>query len=267
MVKAYAKVNYHLSVIGQFEDGYHQLVMINDRVKTLYDKVYISKSFHNDVYYSLNELNHLENNICLNILNYMYDKYNFKNHYDIYIKKNIPLGAGLGGGSSDAACIINELSKLESLNLSIDEKVNIARLFGSDIPYCIYNIPCLVEGYGELITPIKNFKRKNKLYLILPDIHSETKKVFSKYNKSYSNPNKELLINSLLKEDYKSLFYNDLEESSFNCYPKLYQTKFELSKLGICTMSGSGSSFILCATKNKEFKKYLKNYHINFVKF
>ena len=149
--KAYAKINLRLNVLGKNEFNYHNLSMLNAKI-SLADELEIIESTKNEVEYSVDSLNSLENDICLNVLNELIDEFKIKKRYHIYIKKNIPLGAGLGGGSSDVACIINAISELNKLNLTIEEKIKIGIKYGADVPYCLVNDISLVEGIGEKIT-------------------------------------------------------------------------------------------------------------------
>ena len=148
---AYAKINIMLYVEGKLENGYHSLKMLNAKV-SLADELEFTLNNVNAVEYSIDELNHLENNLCLNVLNELTSLFNIKEHYHIYIRKNIPLGAGLGGGSSDVACIINFINDKHNLNLTLDEKINIGIKYGADVPYCLINDVSYVEGIGEKLT-------------------------------------------------------------------------------------------------------------------
>ena len=118
---AHAKINIRLNVLGKNENNYHNLSMVNAKV-SLADEIVIEENKQNIVEYSVDSLNNLENDLCLNVLNEITSKFSIEKKYYIYIKKNIPMGAGLGGGSSDVACIINALDQIHNLNLSLDEK-------------------------------------------------------------------------------------------------------------------------------------------------
>ena len=121
---AYAKINIMLYVEGKLESGYHNLKMVNAKV-SLADELEITLSDNNTVEYSIEELNQLGNNLCLNVLNELTSLYNIKERYHIYIKKNIPLGAGLGGGSSDVAAIINFINESKGLGVRKEDLISI----------------------------------------------------------------------------------------------------------------------------------------------
>lgn len=255
---AYAKINVRLNVLGKNEKNYHNLSMVNAKV-TLADEVEINIGNENSVTYSLEELNHLENNLCLNVLNEIVNDYNIKERYNIYIKKNIPLGAGLGGGSSDVACVINALDKLHNLKLSLEEKIKIGLKYGADVPYCLIDDVALVEGIGEKITPLK-VAFKERIVVVYPNIFVSTKDVFSNV-KSYSNQNDKFEIEKTINnKEYQRLLVNDLEGPSFELKPELREFKDNLGKIGLTVMSGSGSSMLVFINKDEQFEKIVKLY-------
>lgn len=255
---ANAKINIRLNVLGKNENNYHELSMVNAKV-SLADEIEIILAKENAVKYSLEELNNLENNLCLNVLNEITSNYNIKERYNIYIKKNIPLGAGLGGGSSDVACIINALDEMHNLNLNLEEKIKIGLKYGADVPYCLIDDVALVEGIGEKITPL-NVKFKERVVIVYPNIFVSTKDVFSKvkkYGTKSNNTEFEKLINN---REYKSLLINDLEEPSFELQPELKNIKQNLEKIGNTVMSGSGSSMLVFINNDEQLEKIIKLY-------
>lgn len=250
---AYAKINIRLNVLGKNKNNYHELSMVNAKI-SLADEIEIKESKTNCVEYSLDELNKLENNLCLNVLNEITDKFKIEKRYNIYIKKKIPMGAGLGGGSSDVACIINALDKLHNLNLSLDEKIAIGLKYGADVPYCLINDVALVEGIGEKITPL-DLSFKKRIVVVYPNIFVSTKDVFSKVQ-SYSLKSDEQSIKQLIiNNEYDELLINDLEQPSFILKPELKSIKDDLSKIGKTVMSGSGSSMLVFITNNEQLEK------------
>lgn len=239
---AYAKINIMLYVEGKFESGYHNLKMVNAKV-SLADELEITLSDNNTVEYSIEELNQLENNLCLNVLNELTSIYNIKERYHIYIKKNIPLGAGLGGGSSDVAAIINFINEQHSLNLTIDEKINFGVKYGADVPYCLINELAYVEGIGEKVTPL-NYNLKNDVVLVYPNIFISTKEVFNNVKKYNIAPSIEEVSNTLTN-DFTKMLHNDLENVTFKIDVSLRKLKDTLQQFGNVVMSGSGSTMIL----------------------
>ena len=240
---AYAKINIRLNVLGKNEHNYHNLHMLNAKV-SLCDEIEIIKSAKNKVEYSVEELNHLENDLCLNVLNEMKTKYSLADNYYIYIRKEIPMGAGLGGGSSDVACIINALDEINNLNLTLEEKISIGLKYGADVPYCLINDLAIVEGVGEKIK-ILDQKLKQKIIIVYPNVHVSTKDVFN-HVKQYSKAlNDGVLQKNIYNKDYSVLLQNDLEQPSFILNKELESLKLSLSKYCPVVMSGSGSSMLM----------------------
>lgn len=255
---ANAKINIRLNVLGKNENNYHNLSMVNAKI-SLADEIEITLCNENRVSYSVEELNHLENNLCLNVLNEITTKYNIKEKYNIYIKKNIPMGAGLGGGSSDVACIINALDKVHNLNLTLEEKINIGVKYGADVPYCLIDNLALVEGIGEKLTFLNN-KLKERVAVVYPNIFVSTKEVFQKVKK-YSNAiDRKTIEKYILNKEYEKILFNDLEEPSFEIEPKLKQIKESLLQVGYTIMSGSGSSMLVFIKDDKDLEKIKQIY-------
>lgn len=258
---AYAKINLRLNVLRKNENNYHDLSMLNAKI-SLADEIEIKESDKNVVKYSCEELNRLENNLCLNVLNELVNKFNIKERYNIYIKKNIPMGAGLGGGSSDVACVINIIDQLHNLKLTLNEKINIGLKYGADVPYCLINSLAVVEGVGEKITTL-DISLKERVVVLYPNIFISTKSVFNSV-KSYS---KKLSVQDIKKyiinKDYEKLLFNDLEKVTFELSDELLAIKKSLLKIGPTIMSGSGSSMIVFIKNDSdvhEIKKMYPNY-------
>lgn len=259
---AHAKINIRLNVLGKNEFNYHNLSMINAKI-SLCDEINIEESCYNIVTYSLDILNNLENNLCLNVLNEMCDKFNINKRYNIYIKKNIPLGAGLGGGSSDVAAIINLIDELHSLNMTLSEKIEIALKYGADVPYCLINELALVEGIGEKLT-LFTTKLKQRIVVVYPNIFVSTKDVFKNVNKYSKANNKETFEMLLSNKEFNKILYNDLEEPSFILEPRLKIIKDNLSKIGLTIMSGSGSSMLVFIDNDEQYA-LIKTMYPNFL--
>lgn len=252
VIKVPAKVNLRLEIKSIREDGYHELAMVNSRV-SLFDIITITEDKENKVIFSIDELNNISNNICLNLLNDMCNIYNIRKRYSIYIEKHIPQGAGLGGGSCDAAAILNFIDKDCELKLSLEEKINLGVKYGADVPYCLIDDVAYVEGIGEKIT-LFNCDIDENIYLICPRYFTSTKESFNLSKQSNNILTFDEIRHYIKTRDYKSLFYNGLEEATFLINPRLKEIKEILSNFGCVTMSGSGSSFILIENKKPSFE-------------
>lgn len=241
--KAYAKINLRLQVINKRPDGYHNLQMLNTRIN-LYDVIDLELASHDEICF-INK--NIEPEFLLKVLNTIRNKYNIKDKFKIIIEKNIPLGAGLAGGSSDAAAIIELIDELYQLNLTLDDKIEISKLLGADIPYLFFNSLALVEGIGDKVTPIK-LNIPTEYILLYPNIVLSTKEVFTN-NLKYSQAITEEDLIKLSGNDVLDIYKNDLEASAFYICPLLKTLKNELSIYGKTWMSGSGSSILIYANK------------------
>lgn len=257
--KAYAKINLSLRVLRKREDNYHDLESIMCKID-LYDtltfkinKLKINRII-NDIY---------SDNLVLKAANLIKEKYGLNQGVDIFIKKQIPSQAGLGGGSSDAASVLIALNKLFKLNLKFNELLEMAISLGSDIPYCLFDEIALVSGRGEKIK-VLNTKLKPYLVLVKPEINCSTKTIFENHKIIESN-NLNALIEALESNNLKEVarhLNNDLETTVnilFN--DKISMIKELLIKNGAlnASMTGSGSAvFGLFENKKTAKISYLK---------
>ena len=177
-----------------------------------------------------------------------------------HLHKNIPMGAGLGGGSSDAAFFIQILNQLAELNLNTNEKHAIASQLGSDCAFFIENKAAFCYGRGELFEPINLNLQGFYLVLVYPSVHISTQEAYAGVMPHPSNFDLRN-ISLLPMDEWKNIVKNDFEESIFPKHPQLKALKETLYKLGAeyASMTGSGSS-VFGLFKNKievdELKKY-----------
>ncbi len=266
--KAFAKVNLGLEVCGKRTDGFHDLKMIILPI-SLYDTLYFE--IDDDITLEVKGADiSLKDNLVYQVTCYKKDYFDIKKGVKITLDKQIPLGAGLGGGSSDAAATIRALSKLWNLHLSDAKMHEISLLFGSDVPFFIKSLPSLVEGRGEILKPIK-LKKALEMILLYPNYQTKTKEVFSKISTYQSSKRIDYLKMALEEGNIKkiaNLVFNDLSEASNivcqnnnnispNFLLELLKKYFPLATL----MSGSGSTIISlwedASYKNSLFE-YLK---------
>lgn len=239
--KAYAKINLMLRVLNRREDGYHNLQMVNIKID-LFDLIEITKTTK-DVIVEFNPVIEVNNNIVKKTAIYMMRKFNIDGGLKIKIKKHIPIGAGLGGGSSDVAVVINLIDSLFNLQLKNKEKEEIALLFGADVPYCLYNKMAIVEGIGEKVTLIANPLPYNVI-VVYPNIVIKTKDIFLRIN-NYSNKiDEKALIEAINKGQAFNFFINDLTKEVVKEYPLIKEIIERISKDKVehVMMSGSGSA-------------------------
>ena len=256
--KSPCKINLFLDIKSKREDGYHFIESLFHTID-LFDiiKIEESKEFKISTSgkYKLND--NEEDNIVAKIFYHFKNQMELKKNYKINIEKNIPTGAGLGGGSSNAATMIKFF--LEELNIKPDnELIESFSKFGADIPFFIKGGLSWVSGIGEKIYSF-NFTLPYKIILIYPNINVSTKLAYSKFTENDFNKSDIFYIKNLLEKNGKINFndlyshaYNIFEKNVFNIEPKIkeYKEKAETEiKRKIC-MSGSGSSLFALYNQN-----------------
>jgi len=242
--KSYAKVNIFLKIIG-FRGSYHEIASRFMLVKNLYDIVKFEKtSFHDEFILEGDFSCPANKNTIYKIYQELSDipkvKDFFKTH-KVVVQKHIPEFAGLGGGSSNAATFLNMVDDILNLGLTLNEKVEISKKIGSDIPFFIYGYDSAnVTGVGEIVE--KYDEEALNLHTFTPAIKCSTKEVYKKYRENFKAFDKEL-ANKLLKmnskdilENFLPLELNDLMQPCLELYPDL--EKYTQDRF----FSGSGSS-------------------------
>lgn len=271
---AYAKINLSLDVLRKREDGYHDLRMVMQQID-LKDVITVKNSDEVKIECNNPKVPTDTSNLVCKAYRILADKFNIKKGVNINIEKNIPIAAGLAGGSSDAAATLKGLNKLWNLNLTDKELMELAVNIGADVPYCILGGTALAEGIGEELTTLKSFE--DKLVLIAkPDIDVSTAYVYTnlKLDKLNQHPNTENIINNIESDDIISLsnnMINVLETVTINKYKIIEDLKTKMLKYGALgsLMSGSGPTvFGLFDDMNKmencynELRKDIKEVYI-----
>ena len=241
------KINIGLRVVRKREDGYHDMETIFYPVYGLHDELEVEPA---------EEFAFLQDGLvvdCLPTDNLIYKVYKrMQEHFPqignvkITFKKNIPFGAGLGGGSSDAAHMAIALNELFSLGLTREQLAEEVRSLGADCPFFIYNTPCYAEGIGDKLTPITLDLRGLRLVMIKPNCSVSTKEAYAGIVR---HPEAEGQIKQALTEgqtltDMYPLLINDFEQTVFPIHPEIAAIKKRLQDAGAiyAAMSGSGST-------------------------
>ena len=248
-IKAYAKINISLDIVGKREsDGYHLLKMIMQNID-LYDEISIEKQ-KSGITISCNKsyVPTDSRNLAYKAASLFKDTYNIEDGVHINIIKNIPVSAGLAGGSTDAAAVLKLMNQIFKVNASNEELMELGLKLGADIPYCINGGTALCEGIGEKITTLKPFKDKI-LVLVKPSFGVSTKEVYKAFNldRVRLHPKTEKLIEAMEQDD---LYYvannmkNLLENVTLIKHNVLIKIKEEMNRYGAVgsMMSGSGPS-------------------------
>jgi 4-diphosphocytidyl-2-C-methyl-D-erythritol kinase len=239
-----AKINLGLNIVSKREDGYHNLetvfypIMIKDALEII-----VSKDDKDTFYESgINTGTDPDTNLVMKALKLM------RNHYDIppieiHLLKKIPFGAGIGGGSADAAFMLKLLNNKFELGATDEELARLAAQLGADCPFFVYNRPLFASGIGEVFEEVNLSLAEYYLVLVKPDVHVSTKDAFSLINPHVPSISLKEIVKSPVSE-WKNVMENDFEKSIFPKYPIIQQIKEKLYALGAeyASMSGSGSS-------------------------
>ncbi|HHY79299.1 MAG TPA: 4-(cytidine 5'-diphospho)-2-C-methyl-D-erythritol kinase [Thermoanaerobacter sp.] len=243
-VKAYAKINLSLDVLGKREDGYHEISTIMQSID-LADILEFEKSDTIEILCDNPKVPVGEDNLIVKVINLLKEKYQKKEGILVRLNKKIPLAAGLAGGSADAAATIVALDKLWNLNMSKEEKKEIALKVGADVPFCLEGGTKLAKGIGEIFENLKI--PSMSLLLVKPDIEISTKEIYDKWDRlNFKSHHATFLVAQAIQEGniYKIAenIKNDLELVTSRECEVINQIKEELLKKGAlgCAISGSG---------------------------
>lgn len=247
-VLAPAKINLFLEITGKRANGYHNLESIFQTID-MYDRIQILPSeFDAKLSLKCNTKSlPLENNLVIKAARELQKAGRCKKGARIYLEKHIPVGAGLGGGSSDAASVLKALVDLWKLKISKQKLHQIASKLGADVPFFLYGGTALAKGIGDKLQSLKNVEPSIYL-LIYPRIHVSTASVYRKLRFPLTSRQKITKIRKLLESGNNSTIwgqhlYNRFESIVFGDFPEIQNIKGVLKMYGLNgLMSGSGSS-------------------------
>ena len=261
-IRAPAKINLRLRVVGKRKDGYHLVDTIMVPV-SLYDEIEILKTG------SRGELELTchhplvpsgKNNLAYQAASLLLRERRIQDGVRIHISKRIPVGAGLGGGSTDAAAVLRGLNRLLGLNYPLKRLERISLSLGADVPFFIRGVAARVQGIGERVTPIRDFPR---LWVVIayPGFSVSTAWVYGNLRRKLTKSRLNTSIISLLESPDKigRLLVNDLESVTASHYPKIGFLKEKLTRAGAtgALMSGSGSSVFGVFSSRRRAKQAL----------
>ena len=240
-----AKINLGLNVVERRKDGYHNIetvfypiglsdILEVEPSETCQDYIFSSSGI---------ELGgDPEDNLIVKAYRLLRSEYQFP-AVDISLIKQIPFGAGLGGGSSDAAFMLKALNEMFELKITTKKLEKYAAMLGADCPVFIKNKPIFATGTGNVFTPIELSLKGYYLLLIKPEVHVSTPEAYSLVVPEKPETSLVELIKQPISE-WKNTIRNDFEKSVFSRYPAIKEIKQELYKMGAiyASMSGSGSS-------------------------
>ncbi len=246
-LKALAKINLGLDVLGKRENGYHDVRMVMQTIY-LYDNVTLDKtqeegiSVITNLYYLPTD----NNNIAYKAAKLLMDEFHIEGGVRITLEKHIPVAAGMAGGSSNAAAVLVGMNKLFGLGLTQAELMERGVTLGADVPYCVMRGTVLAEGIGEILTPLSPLP---KCYVLIakPGISVSTKTVYEKLDSQAieEHPDIDGLLEGLERQDLKkvaSSMGNVLERVTIEQYPVIEDIKNVMKEAGALNamMSGSG---------------------------
>jgi 4-diphosphocytidyl-2-C-methyl-D-erythritol kinase len=272
-VRAYAKINLGLHVLGKRSDGYHNIETVF-RLIDLYDEL---EMVQNDqgTHFSCNrpELSDDNTNLCLRAAHLLRDLTGCHTGVEMNLTKRIPIGAGLGGGSSDAAATLKGLTRLWSLDISQEELQTISESLGSDVPFFFTGQTAHATGRGEILESFV-LPLPYSILVATPSIHVSTAWAYSslKLVENVSRPKLRDLLTASTRDPgtLRRELTNDFEETVFRQYPEILKLKEAIVSGGADTalMSGSGSSvfgFFSTAEKAKALASDLSAHYFTSV--
>ena len=247
-IKGYAKVNLTLDVLSKRPDGYHDISTIM-RTVDIFDTVEISLTDEGiELSTSLDFLPTDEKNIAYRAAQAIFSETGIQKGAKIHITKNIPCGAGMGGGSADGAAVLVLLNKLLGSPVSIERLLEIGAKIGADVPFCIMCGTYLAEGIGEILSEV-SAKGSIPVVVVKPEVSISTPLMYKKLDEREisKRPDTKGMIKALetgSPEQIAELLYNVMEEAAIEEHHIISEIKESLIKKGAINaiMTGSGSA-------------------------
>lgn len=254
----YCKINLGLSIIAKRADSYHELETVFYPI-ALKDILEIIPTRNQELtHFSHSGISipgDSKNNLCLKAYQLLKNDFPTLPEIQMHLHKVIPMGAGLGGGSSDGTTALIILNDLFQLNLSHDQLMAYAETLGSDCPFFLFNRTCHASGKGEILSPIHIDLSNYQIVLLHPGIHIATQWAFQQINPC----KKERSIKDIIQEPiqhWKHTLVNDFEAPVIQSHPIIGALKNDMYQQGAvyASMSGSGSSLFGIFEKDKKYQ-------------
>ena len=274
VIQANAKINLALNIIKKRSDNYHELDMISIPLK-LHDTIELSRiketanKFSAHLYCDDPNIECDETNTAYQAFSLYQEKCKIKDLFKIFIYKRIPIQAGLGGGSSDAAAVLKALNQFTKCKNEICNINKLAPSLGADVPFFLTNKPSRVKGFGDIIEPI-NITTSYYVLLVKPKEGLSTVEVYDLYDqmdkKKIQKSNIDELITGLKENNYELIKKNLINALYYPASQKLpvikkILTKLEEFNLPLNGMSGSGSACFALSEKKSNLKKAYKYFY------
>lgn len=245
-IKAFAKINLGLDVVRKLENGYHEVKMVMQTVG-IYDELTLTRTQEGiTVTTDHKELPTDDNNLIYKAAKIMMEEYHIPSGIHIHLKKNIPVAAGMAGGSTDAAATFKGINRMFELDCTLEELMRLGVRVGADVPYCVLGGTALAEGIGEKLTSL-NPAPDCYVLVVKPDISVSTKEVYEHLDAEgiTQHPDIDGMVEAIWEESLQGILDrmgNVLENVTVEKYPVIDLLKRRLRELGALNslMSGSG---------------------------
>ena len=244
-IRSNAKLNLGLKIEEERDDGYHNISTFMQEI-SLYDEIQLAHNNSNSINLSLKGLPtpNDSSNLCYIAAKAFLDRYDINTGIDITLNKTIPIGAGLGGGSSNAVSVVKGLAKLFDIQVNEEAMKLIVSNAGADIPFFIKGGLQLAEGIGHDLTMVQPLLKNYYFLLIYPAIEISTQWAYKEYRKYLEISTIKTKFHPLSDKVEWSLLENDFEKVVLSTYPEIREIKNELQKSDplFSSLSGSGST-------------------------
>lgn len=267
--KSYAKINLILDVIEKRQDGYHNIDGIMQMID-LYDEVEVKISDKFEITSNSKDIPLDEKNLVYKVYKALKEKYKFNERFSILIEKNIPVSAGIAGGSTNSAVVIEMIDEILGLNMSLDDKKQIGKSVGADIPYLLVGKTARTRGIGDELEILDSLPTTDIL-IVNNGVEIATPYVYSNIVPSGNSDRIDKLINVYKNKNYDEFFkglYNVMEKVSISYCPEIQNIKDKMYEFNCIKslMSGSGPTVFGIFNDDKDIKKaydYFKKIYKN----
>ena len=253
------KINLGLHITHRLEDGFHAIETVFYPMNNLHDTIEITPTSNFLFTMEGGDFNcPTEHNLCVKAYKLLQKIYKLPPVH-IHLDKKIPSGAGVGGGSADAATTLKLLNTLFNLHLTPENLKTIACQLGSDVPFFIENIPALGIHKGEVLQPIPLDLSAYHISVFKPDFSIATAQAYRYVHPQSGRPSPAVLIRQPINQ-WKNILYNDFEKNLFSTYPLLQDIKCKFYELGAiyASLSGSGSAIFAIGHHPIPLKNYFQ---------